>query len=190
MGERRNDGERHDQRGDQRIGLGEGEGPEKASGLPGKGEDGEEGNHGGEHRGENRSGHLVSAAEDDRKGAFTRFRLIEMFEDILGENDADIDHGADRDGDSRESHHVRIHPREFHGDEGDQHCEGQHGADQNRGPQVQDHDDDHDDGDEYLLEKRVLEGAEGLGDEARAVVEGDHRDLGSGDPPGPSGPAG
>ena len=53
-----------------------------------------------------------------------------MLEHVLGQNDADIDHGADGNRDARQCHDVCIHPSELHGDEGDQHRQRQHGGDQ------------------------------------------------------------
>ena len=143
----------------------------------------EEADHRGEARGEDGAGDLAHALFDQSDKSFSfSFVLVllhlHMADNVLHEDHLDIDHDTDGDGDARECHDVGIHSRVAHDDKGEQHAHGQDAGDDDRGPQVKDDHDHHDDGDEDLQREGRLQRADGLLDQAGAVVERDYRHLG------------
>ncbi len=100
-----------------------------------------------------------------------------MLRGVLGHDDAEIHHHADRDRDAREAHDVGAHARQVHDEEGEKHTQRQAHCHRQARPHVQqkrDHDDHR--GHHRLLQRRGHR-RRGLVDELRTVVERNYRQL-------------
>ena len=101
-----------------------------------------------------------------------------MSQDVLTDDDAHIDNGADGEGNSGQGDDVGVDAEQLHRDEGCQHRQRQHTADNDRAAQVH-HQHQHDDNrDQYFLGQGRFQRAEGFVDQAGAVVKRDDCDLG------------
>ena len=159
MRDRRDEHDGSDDGGHQRKGLRVSERTVEPPGFSGEDEDRQEADHRGGNGGEHRPGDLGGGAVNGLQSGFTRRSIVEVIEDVFREHDAHIHDGADGDGDAGKCDDVGIDAEELHGDEGDEHGERQHGANEQAAAQVHEHDHDDDDGDEHLLAERVFQGA-------------------------------
>jgi hypothetical protein len=169
--------ERQEDGAEQDEGLGERQRHEHLALGPGHGEHGQEADDGRADRGQDRAADLARAAEHHFQPRLTGVRLLQVLEHVFGHDHAHVDDRADGDRDAGQRHHVGVHADQLHQDETDQHGQRQRGADHQRRAQVQHHDDDHHDGHQHLLHQRVVQGAQRLADQPRAVVEGHDLEL-------------
>ena len=165
------DGECDDDRGDEREGLGKGERLEELPLGGGHREDWQETDDGRSDRGDHGAADLADRPEDDLKTVFLRIRRVEMSQSVLADDDTHVHDRSDGDGDAGKGDDVCIDAEKLHCDERHQDRQRQRAADQKRAPQVKHRDDDDDDRHEDFFDERLAERAQGLVDEAGAVVE-------------------
>ena len=167
-------------------GLGEGQGLEHLSFLRLHGKDGQEADDSGSHGGQHGTRHFRCRFADQVfeflatqvYGAVASSRLLlHAPDDVLHEDHPHIDHHADGNGNARQGYDIGFDADQLHHNEGREHGQGKHGANDDRSTQVDDeyqydYDADHD-----FVQQGILEGANGLLDELGTVVEGHHRHL-------------
>ncbi len=114
----RNDRERHYHGGDKRKGFGESQGCEEFAFGPGHGENRQEADDGGCNRCQHRTGDLAGCPKHNFQRRFTVLCIIHVPENVLADDHAHIDHGADGDGDTGQRNDVCRNPELLHRDEG------------------------------------------------------------------------
>ena len=104
-----------------------------------------------------------------------------MLEDVLADDDAHIDHGADGDGNAGESDYVGVNAKDLHRGETGEHGQRQQPGDQHGSAQIHHQRQHHDHRYQHLLAQGALQRAQRLLNQARSVVKRDHLHLA--DPP-------
>ena len=143
--------EQGDQHGTgERKGLGEGQRTEQLALSGFQGEYRDEADDGGGNRGHDGRGHLDRGLLDGATQVLDHPLLTQVAHHVLREDDAQVHHGADGDHDAGERYDVGVHLEIAHGDEDQEHRQGQQGGDDQGAAELGHHDQDHDDGDEHL----------------------------------------
>ena len=182
VGRRRNDCQGHNDRGRQGEGLGEGQGLEELTLGPGHGEDRQEADHGRGNGRQDRAADFRRTAVDHLQTVLIRSGGVEVLENVLRHDNSHVHNSADGDGDAGQGDDVGVHAEHLHGDEADQHRQRQGGTDQQRTPQVHQHDDNDDDRDQHFLFKSSVECSQRLVDQAGTIIEGHNSHLAGGHP--------
>ena len=97
-----------------------------------------------------------------------------MPEDVFIQDNPQIHHGSDGNGDTGKCHNVGIYTKVLHEDEAHEHRQRQEGGYQNRSPQVVHHHNNYNDGDQNLEADGFIQGTECLVDQSGAVVKRDN----------------
>jgi hypothetical protein len=98
-------------------------------------------------------------------------------QNVLAHHNPHVDDYSDGNGDAGQGHDVGLHANDLHGDETQQHVEGQHQADGQAASQVQQYDEHHDHGNQDFLGNGVVQRPECLVDQAGPVVKRHDRHL-------------
>ena len=125
VGQGRDDAQGHDQGCKQCKSLGKSQRPEKLAFSRHHGEYRQEAHNGCGNCSQHSATHFSDGTQHYIPSIFTFFSLIEMPENVFGDDDPHIHNSADCNGNARKGHDVGVHAEDLHRNETEQNRQGQ-----------------------------------------------------------------